>query len=122
MLKMAIRMNEKKIHAEKKYRLEGIYRTIDHAFCRMGFPRISNTSGLLVYRDNGNTKDYGRFGLIVNALKKQPWFMDNVTEWILYDSDDADRPDQFHEEDLLSHYRRKQMAGGSIWSEHIIKH
>lgn len=111
MLKMVIRMDDNKINIEKKYRLDGIYRTIDSTFIKMGFPRIEDASGFLVYRDNGHTTDYGRFGKIVNTLKRQPWFMDNVAEWLLCDSDDSDNPDDFNEEDLLNHYRQKQTMG-----------
>lgn len=111
MLKMIIRMDDDKINIEKKYRLDGIYRTIDSTFVKMAFPRMEDSSGSLVYRDNGHTKDYGRFGKIFNTLKKQAWFMDNVTVWLLCDSDDSDRPDDFNEEDLLNHYRQKQAMG-----------
>lgn len=34
--------------------------------------------------------------------------MDNVAVWRLYDSDDSDSPEDFNEEDLLTHYRKKQ--------------
>lgn len=108
MLKMVIRMDENKINFEKKYRLEGIYRTIDVIFIKKGFPRVEDISGTLVYRDNGHGEDYGKFGVIVNTLKKQTWFMDNVAVWLLCDNDDSDNPDDFNEEDLLTHYRKKQ--------------
>lgn len=108
MLKMVIRMDGDKINIEKKYRLEGIYKTIDNTFIQMGFPRREDASGSLVYLDNGHDKDYGRFGKIVNTLKKQAWFMDNVEVWLLCDSDDSDSSDDFNVEDLLSHYRQKQ--------------
>ena len=108
MLKMIIRMDDNKINIEKKYRLDGIYSTIDSTFDKMGLPRMEDTSGSLVYRDNGHARDYGRFGKIVNAFKKQAWFMDNVAVWLLCDSDDSDSPDDFNEEDLLHHYRQKQ--------------
>lgn len=111
MLKMLIRMNNKKIVIEKKYRLDGIYTTIDAAFTKMGLLRVEDTSGALVYRDNGNERDYGRFGRIVNTLKKQAWFMDNVEAWELYDSEDSDNPEDFNKEDLLNHYRQKQILG-----------
>lgn len=107
MLKMIIRMDDNKINDEKIYRLDGIYRTIDNAFAKMGLSRMEDMSGSLIYRDNGHSKDYGRFGKMVNVLKRQPWFMENVVEWLLCDSDDSDSPDDFNEEDLLSHYRKK---------------
>lgn len=112
MLKMIIRMNDNKINDEKKYRLDGIYNTINSTFDKMGLPRmVDDVSGSLVYRDNGNARDYGRFGKIVNAFKKQEWFMDNVEVWMLCDSDESDSPDDFNEEDLLYHYRQKQAMG-----------
>lgn len=61
MLKMIIRMNVDKINNEKKYRLDGIYRTIDSAFVKMGFSRMEDVSDSLVYYDNGYSEDYGRF-------------------------------------------------------------
>ncbi|WP_343209425.1 hypothetical protein [Anaerolentibacter hominis] len=111
MLKMIIRMDDEKIKKEKKYHLERIYSTVDSAFAKMGLPRMEDTSGCLVYRDGGNDRDYGRFGQIVNTLKKQEWFMDNVTVWLLCDSDDSDNPNDYDEEDLLNHYRQKQVMG-----------
>lgn len=111
MLKMIIRMDDNKINGEKKYRLRKIYRTIDNAFTKTGLSRMEDMSGSLVYRDNGQSKDYGLFGKMVNVLKRQPWFMENVAEWLLCDSDDSDNSDDFNEEDLLSHYRKKSAMG-----------
>jgi hypothetical protein len=111
MLKMVIRMNDDKINMEKKYRLDGIYQSLNGIFVKMEFPRMEDDTGSLVYRDNGHDKDYGRFGKIVNTLKRQPWFMENVMVWLLCDSDDSDNPDDFNIEDLLEHYRQKQVMG-----------
>ena len=52
-------------------------------------------------------RDFSLFGQIVNTLKRQAWFMDNVSVWRLCDSDDSDSPDDFNEEDLLIHYQEK---------------
>lgn len=51
MLKMVIRMNDDKITAENKYRLDGIYSTINHTFQTVGLPRMEDGSGVLVFRD-----------------------------------------------------------------------
>ena len=109
MLKMMIRMNDDKIIKEKKYHLDGIYSTINNTFLTMGFPRVEDGSDALVYRDCGRARDFSLFGKIVNTLKKQTWFMDNVAVWRLYDSDDSDSHEDFNEEDLLTHYRKKQV-------------
>ena len=107
MLKMIIRMDDDKITAEKKYHLDGIYSTLNSTFQTVGLPRIEDGSSSLVYRDCGRARDFSLFGKIVNTLKRQTWFMDNVLVWRLYDSDDSDNPDDFNEEDLLTHYKKK---------------
>lgn len=111
MLKMIIRMDDNKINIEKKYRLDGIYNAIDSVFGKMGLPRMEDSSGALVYRDNGDAKDFGRFGRIVNTFKKQDWFMENVIVWQLCDSDGMEELADFSEEDLLLHYRQKKIMG-----------
>lgn len=78
MLKMIIRMDDTKISTEKIYSLDSICHTIDQAFLSVGLPRIEEQTRALVYRDCGRTIDFGLFGKIVNDLKKQAWFMDNV--------------------------------------------
>ena len=83
MLKMVIRMNDDKITAENKYRLDGIYNTINHTFQTVGLPRMEDGSGALVFRDCGRARDFSLFGRIVNTLKRQTWFMDNVSVWRL---------------------------------------
>lgn len=110
MLKMMIELDNDKINIERKYKLEGIYATIDNAFNKMEFLRGDDPK-ILMYCGNDNAKDFGRFGTIVNFLKKQSWFMDNVIVWRLYDNDGSDNPEDFYEEDLLSHYRQKQTLG-----------
>jgi len=111
MLKMLITMNRDKINIEGKYKSDSIYHAIENAFSQMGLPRMSQQGDTLMYRDNGDPRDYGRFGKIVNTFKRQAWFMDYVAEWLLYDSDDSDNPEDFNIEDLLSHYKAKQDLG-----------
>ena len=112
LLMMKIEMNADKIQAEKRYTLSSINRTIESAFSQMQLRKVEDASGALLYRDTGNARDYGRFGRVVNTLKKQSWFMDNVSVWRLYDSDDSDNLNDCSEEDLLLHYQRKPQIGG----------
>ncbi|EHI58065.1 MAG: hypothetical protein ACLTC4_07160 [Hungatella hathewayi] len=107
MMKMLIRMDSNKINIEQRFNLNGIYDILNKMFLNLGLICMENGAESLVYRDNGNVKDYGSFGRIVNTLKKQSWFMENVTEWRLYDSDESDDPEEFNEEDLLSRYQRR---------------
>ncbi len=107
MLKIIIRMNDEKITAENKYNLNDIYNTLNDTFQTVGLPRMDDGSGALVFRDCGRAKDFSLFGKVVNTLKHQAWFMDNVSVWRFCDSDDSDNPEDFTEEDLLSHYKKK---------------
>ena len=52
MLKMLIRMDNHKIETEQKYNSESIYSTLNNAFSRMRFQRISDETNALVYCDN----------------------------------------------------------------------
>ena len=107
MLKMVIRMDGDKINIEKNTVWREYTRQLTTRLSKWAFPPREDASGSLVYLDNGHDKDYGRFGKIVNTLKKQAWFMDNVKVGLLCDSDDSDSSDDFNVEDLLSHYRQK---------------
>ena len=111
MLKMLISMNREKIFFDKKYRLDGIEGTICKLFENAGFHRLDDETDSLIYEGNNSSRDFGKFGKIVNTLKRQPWFMENVAEWRLYDSDDSDNPYDYNEEDLLQHYRKKNAVG-----------
>lgn len=111
MIKMEIRMDDEKILQERKYNLKAVHDAVDKAFAQWSFKGEQTDSGSVVYKDNGSERDFGRFGCIVNALKKQEWFMANVLTWILYDSDDSDSPEDFAVEDLLAHYAGKRVAG-----------
>lgn len=59
---------------------------------------------------NGNPKDYGAFGCIITSLKEKSWFMDYVTKWIWYNSDDGETEDDFAAKDVLYHYTKKLSA------------
>ncbi len=111
MIKMEVRMDDEKILREKKYRLEAVHEAVDNAFGYWDFKGEKTSSGSVIYKDNGSDRDFGRFGSIVNALKKKEWFMGNVATWILYDSDDSDSPDDFATEDLIAHYAQKRDVG-----------
>lgn len=110
MIKMIIRMDDEKIASEGKYSLDGIYYAIDSAFLQMQLPQLKESADYRVYCDNNHALGYGRFGRIVNTFKRQPWFMENVSEWKLCDDEDMDNADAYNEEDLLEHYRKKAMV------------
>lgn len=74
MLMMKIEMNADKIQTEQRYTVSAINRTIESAFAQMQLHKIEDASGALLYRDSDNARDYGRFGRVVNTLKKQPCY------------------------------------------------
>lgn len=61
MLKMLIRMDNHKIETEQKYNSESIYSTLNNAFSRMRFQRISDETNALVYCDNETGQTHGSF-------------------------------------------------------------
>lgn len=102
MIKMMIKMNEDRINTMNGYTPERVYSGLDSIFARSGINgEIIN--GYHEYRGNDNPADFGKFGRIYNGLRKQNWFIDNVQEWFLCNSDDVDNSDDFSVEDLL-HY------------------
>lgn len=44
---------------------------------------------------------FEKFGGIYLSLKKQKWFMENIKEWKLYESDSEGLNDEYNVEDLL---------------------
>lgn len=107
MMKMEIKMNEEKVNAEKKYKLDKIYLALDKHFERVGLPKVEDDSDILTYRGNDDKDDFANFGIMVIGLKKQAWFTENVAIWRLYESDDTVDPDDFAVSDLVEYYREK---------------
>ena len=113
MMKMIIRMNDYKIAKDNQYSLQDIYNTLNHMFLTVGLSRIESEANALTYVDNSRAEDFSLFCQIVNVLKKQSWFMDNVSAWLFYEKDDDDTSDTFTEEDLLEHYTVNNYRQGS---------
>lgn len=113
MMKMIIRMNDYKIAKDNQYSLQDIYNTLNHMFLTVGLSRIESEANALTYVDNSRAEDFSLFGQIVNVLKKQSWFMGNVSAWLFYEKDDDDTSDTFTEEDLLEHYTVNNYRQGS---------
>lgn len=113
MMKMIIRMNDYKIAKDNQYSLQDIYNTLNHMFLTVGLSRIESEANALTYVDNSRAEDFSLFGQIVNVLKKQSWFMDNVSAWLFYEKDDDDTSDTFTEKDLLEHYTVNNYRQGS---------
>ncbi len=111
MIRMKIEMNTSKIDREKQMHSDDIFRILDVGFSKLGLRCMETGPNSRVYCDNGHANDYGSFGIMVNALKKTAWFMENVSVWTLCESDDPNTPEDFIEEDLLIRYKQKQLLG-----------
>ena len=95
MLKLEIKMDEEKIREEKKYRVESIYQALGQAFSRYELNQLRGADGTMCFTGNGNPKDYGAFGSIITSLREKAWFMDYVTKWMWYNSDDGENEDDY---------------------------
>jgi hypothetical protein len=97
MIKMQIKMDEKKIKREGRYSLQRIYGTLDDYFVnRLNIPKGSDG----FYIGTGSPLDFGNFGVAMVTLGKKPWFMENVDTWLYFNSEDSEDPEDFVVEDF----------------------
>lgn len=104
MIKMEIKLNEEKILDEGKLTVAEFIEKIDKLFSRYMMKKIILEDGTLSYNGTGCEHDFSHFGLNVLYLKKQKWFMENVTKWLWFNSDDGRTEEDFNVEDILYHY------------------
>jgi len=97
MIKMQIIMDDAKILQEKKYSLEKIYAALDDYFINKLHINKGDDG---FYIGSGAKGDFGNFGLAMWTLGKKAWFMDNVTTWLYFNSEDSDDPNDFVIEDF----------------------
>lgn len=103
MYKMIICLNEEKIIKESELKLETIYEKLDTIFGKRGFT-LSMDNDRRVYSGTGADTDYPNLGIILNGLKKQDWFISNLSVWLLCTNEDSDDPGDFEEEDLVEYF------------------
>lgn len=96
---MRITLDKEKIEREDEYYYDKIQEFLDEEFMRMGI--YKDEDGLYT---NG---DFVTFGSMILFLSKTDWFMDNVTEWLWYDSEGQADPNVYGVEDLLEFYKKK---------------
>lgn len=104
MQKMKITLDLDKITSQHKYNADRLTYTIDNIL----FSKCSlhkDIDGF--YVGNGTLKDFSYFMLAITLLREQSWFVDNVSEWKWYNSDDSDNPNDFAVDDILEHYNIK---------------
>ncbi len=108
MLKLEIKIDDKKVEQEGKYPVASIYNAVDKAFMKYDFKKEILKDGTFCYYGNGMSKDYGIFGRIITTLKEKEWFMDYLIKWLWYNSDDGENEADFSVEDVLYHYTKKE--------------
>jgi hypothetical protein len=90
MMKMLIIFDEDKIAREGKYNIDKINDYLATSFAKRGMAKDRNNWFI-----NGNFKTCGS---LIIKLSHADWFIDNIQEWLWYDSDDSST------EDLKAHY------------------
>lgn len=93
MMKMLISLDEEKILSEGKYDINKIDQYLKNLFEKHGMEKGSDG-----WYCNGS---FTACGSIIIKLSQADWFMDNVREWLWYDSNDEST------EDLKAHYQKR---------------
>ena len=103
MYKMIICLNEEKIQNDNVFNINVLYEKLNTIFSKRGFS-LSLENGRHVYSGTDSSSDYPNLGIILNGLKKQEWFVQNISIWLLCNNEDSDTPDDFDEEDLVEYF------------------
>jgi hypothetical protein len=90
-------MDDNKIVREKKYNATKVHSAINE-FMEGQLELRRGANGF--YYGDGSGKDFSRFGLAFNTLRKKDWFLNNVKTWLYFNSDASDEPDDFVVEDF----------------------
>ena len=109
MLKLKIVMDEEKITHESRYDLSVLLSTLDSIFSNNDLPKQGDN----MYAGTGKADDYAKFWRIIWALAKKEWFMQNVKEWLWYNSDDGKDENDFAVEDILAFCKENQVGIGA---------
>ena len=97
MIKMQIKMDERKIKLEGRYSLEKIRTILDNYLVNTLYLSKAQDGFYLSAESND---DFGNFGLAMTTLGKKSWFMENVDTWLYFNSEDSDDPNDFVVEDF----------------------
>ena len=92
-MKMKIKINEKKVNVNSEYTVEEIYKKIDDLAKSVGIIK-KDEEGL--YIGNNDRYDLANFGRIAMALEECKWFMQCVEEWIWYLDDGIEDMIEFY--------------------------
>jgi hypothetical protein len=104
---MQVVMDDAKIAREKKYDVAKLHEAIEGFMSgKLGLSRGSDG----FYYGDGSSKDFSRFGLAFNTLRKKDWFLDNVDTWLYFNSDASDDLEDFVVEDMKDYCQNHMLA------------
>ena len=95
MMKMLINLDEDKIISEGKYDINKIKDYLNKSFAKRGM--VTSEDNWYI---NGN---FTTCGSLIITLSQKEWFMDNLIDWLWYDSSDSST------EDLKAHYCKERV-------------
>lgn len=107
MIKMQIILDSEKIQCEGKVSASKIQQTVDD-YLTGNLGLTKGTDGF--YYGDGSSKDFSRFGLAFNTLRKRDWFLDNVGTWLYFNSDASDNPNDFVVEDMKDYCQNNMLV------------
>ena len=104
MLKVRVVIDTEKIEKEGKYDPKEFWATILNAYEKFDL----RYAGDGYFVEAGMPQDFAHFWGVNLALSDSPWFLDNVKEWLWFNSDDSDDPEDFSIEDLAEFYKTRR--------------
>jgi hypothetical protein len=107
MIKMQIILDKDKINREQKYNIDKVQKAIDDYL--EGKLAMRRTADGFYYGD-GSSKDFSRFGMAFNTLRKKDWFLDNVGTWLYFNSDASSDPEDFVIEDVKDYCQNHMLV------------
>lgn len=108
MLKLEIKMDDRRILQDGRYKIDSVYQIIEEAFKKRHLRKEIKEDGTRVFYGTGDSRDYGAFGLLITTFQEQEWFMQYVVKWLWYNSDRGRTEEDFSVEDVLYYYTKKE--------------
>lgn len=96
MMKMLVEMDEDKIYREGRYDMDKINSHLGKLFSKRGMTKDEDN-----WYVNGN---FTTCGSLIIKLSSADWFMDNIKQWLWYDTEDRST------EDLKAHYSKEGIS------------
>lgn len=95
MIGMIFKFDEAKIRAEGKYTVKELYDAVDRVAARSYLTKEEPGH----YIGNMGEHSFALVGRTILALEKEPWFINNLSEWLYYNGDSM--------EDVIAKHRER---------------